>query len=84
MHQTPEDSSATLRSTSAQHDVLTLVMGTSKQLITALERADWLDRMLVAAGLSFFVLVVLFIIKQVISLSLTLLSACSNLLQREQ
>lgn len=37
---------------------------TSKHLITALEKADWLDRMLVFAGLAFFVLVVVFILKQ--------------------
>ena len=39
-------------------------MSTSKHLITALERADWLDRLLVFAGLAFFILVVLFILKQ--------------------
>lgn len=39
-------------------------MGTSKHLITALEKADWLDRLLILAALSFFVLVVLFILKQ--------------------
>lgn len=39
-------------------------MGTSKQLITALERADWLDRLVIMAALSFFILVVLFILKQ--------------------
>lgn len=37
---------------------------TSKHLITALEKSDWLDRLLVLAGLAFFVLVVLFILKQ--------------------
>ena len=39
-------------------------MTTSKHLITALEKSDWMDRMLIFAGLAFFVLVVLFIIKQ--------------------
>lgn len=39
-------------------------MGTSKQLITALERADWLDRLVIMAALTFFILVVLFILKQ--------------------
>ena len=39
-------------------------MTTSKHLITALEKSDWLDRMLVFAGLAFFVLVVAFILKQ--------------------
>jgi protein transport protein SEC20 len=59
-----EESSATLRSASSQHDTLTLVMGTSKQLIAALERSDWLDRMLILSGLVFFGLVVFFILKQ--------------------
>lgn len=39
-------------------------MGTSKQLITALEKSDWLDRLLIMAAVSFFFLVVLFILKQ--------------------
>ena len=39
-------------------------MGTSKQLITALEQSDWLDRMLIISGLIFFLLVVAFILKQ--------------------
>lgn len=39
-------------------------MATSKHLITALEKSDWLDRLLVLAALAFFVLVVLFILKQ--------------------
>ncbi|KAF7301301.1 hypothetical protein MIND_00695100 [Mycena indigotica] len=57
-------STATLKSTSSTHDTLTSVMDTSKQLITALEKADWLDRILIFAALSFFLLVVLFILKQ--------------------
>ena len=39
-------------------------MGTSKQLITALEKSDWLDRLLIITALAFFFLVVLFILKQ--------------------
>lgn len=39
-------------------------MDSSKQLITALEKADWLDRLLVLAALMFFIVIVLFIIKQ--------------------
>jgi len=39
-------------------------MGTSKQLITALEKSDWLDRVLIISALIFFFLVVLFILKQ--------------------
>jgi len=59
-----DTSTATLRSTSATHDTLTTVMGTSKQLITALEKSDWLDRLLIMTGLVFFFLVVLLILKQ--------------------
>ncbi|RPD75495.1 Sec20-domain-containing protein [Lentinus tigrinus ALCF2SS1-7] len=59
-----ESSTANLKSTSTTHDVLDSFMTTSKHLITALEKSDWLDRMLIFAALIFFVLVVLFILKQ--------------------
>ncbi|EIM88926.1 Sec20-domain-containing protein [Stereum hirsutum FP-91666 SS1] len=59
-----ESSTATLKSASSTHDVLTNLMGTSKQLITALEKSDWIDRMLIISGLIFFFLVVGFILKQ--------------------
>lgn len=39
-------------------------MGTSKQLVTALEQTDWLDRVLIISALIFFGLVVLFVLKQ--------------------
>lgn len=39
-------------------------MVTSKHLITALEKSDWLDRMLILAALLFFITIVLFILKQ--------------------
>lgn len=39
-------------------------MLTSKQLITALEKTDWLDRMIILSAFMFFVLVVLFILKK--------------------
>jgi protein transport protein SEC20 len=44
--------------------MLTGLLGTSKQLVTALEKADWLDRLLIFVALIFFALVVLFILKQ--------------------
>ncbi|PPR02353.1 hypothetical protein CVT24_011697 [Panaeolus cyanescens] len=59
-----ETSTATLRSTSLQHDTLNTVMSTSKHLITALEKSDWLDRVLIISAFIFFILVVLFILKQ--------------------
>jgi protein transport protein SEC20 len=61
----PSDAStATLQLSSTTHDTLTNIMGMSKQLIKALEKSDWLDRLLIASALVFFFLVVLFIIKQ--------------------
>jgi len=59
-----EASTASLKATSSTHDVLTGMLGTSKQLVTALEKADWLDRLLIFAALIFFALVILFILKQ--------------------
>ncbi|PCH35279.1 Sec20-domain-containing protein [Wolfiporia cocos MD-104 SS10] len=59
-----ESSTSSLRSASSTHDVLDSVLVTSKHLITALEKSDWLDRMLILAGLAFFLLVIAFILKQ--------------------
>ncbi|KAK7678316.1 hypothetical protein QCA50_018664 [Cerrena zonata] len=59
-----EASTASLKSASTTHDVLDNLMTTSKHLITALEKSDWLDRLLILAALCFFILVVLFILKQ--------------------
>ncbi|KAF8496550.1 Sec20-domain-containing protein [Russula emetica] len=59
-----ESSTASLKATSTTHDILTGLLGASKQLVTALEKADWLDRLLIFAALAFFALVVLFILKQ--------------------
>ncbi|OAX35385.1 hypothetical protein K503DRAFT_802876 [Rhizopogon vinicolor AM-OR11-026] len=58
-----KSSTATLQSASTTQDTLGLLIGTSKQLITALEKTDWLDRILIISGLVFFGLVVLFILK---------------------
>ncbi|KAG6844313.1 hypothetical protein H0H87_007842, partial [Tephrocybe sp. NHM501043] len=59
-----DESTASLRATSTTHDTLTNFMGTSKQLITALEKSDWIDRILIVSAFVFFLLVVLFIVKQ--------------------
>lgn len=59
-----DTSTASLRSTSSRHDSLTNLTGASKQLIAALEKSDWLDRMLILAAFFFFLLVVLLILKQ--------------------
>jgi protein transport protein SEC20 len=59
-----DSSTAALRATSSQHDTLTSAIETSKHLVTALEKADWLDRLLILSAFVFFLLVVLFILKQ--------------------
>ncbi|KAN0084391.1 hypothetical protein V8E55_007895 [Tylopilus felleus] len=59
-----ESSTANLQSASQAHDILNLLIGTSKQLVTALEQTDWLDRVLIISALVFFGLVVLFVLKQ--------------------
>ena len=59
-----EQSSASLRSTTAAHDTLSTLLSTSKHLIIALEKSDWLDRLLIFAAVAFFFLVVLLILKQ--------------------
>ncbi|KAJ8589664.1 hypothetical protein M405DRAFT_861984 [Rhizopogon salebrosus TDB-379] len=58
-----KSSTATLQSASTAQDTLNLVIGTSKQLITVLEKTDWLDRVLIISALVLFGLVVLFILK---------------------
>lgn len=57
-------STATLRSTSSTYDALDNILITSKQLVIALEKADRMDKLLIMAGLAFFFLVVLFVLKQ--------------------
>jgi protein transport protein SEC20 len=59
-----ESSTATIRSSTLQQEVLDTVMDVSRQLVKALEQADWLDRMLILAAVLFFALVVLFVLKQ--------------------
>ncbi|EDR08047.1 uncharacterized protein LACBIDRAFT_297676 [Laccaria bicolor S238N-H82] len=59
-----ESSSASLHATSSQHDKLSSFMITSKHLVTALEKSDWLDRVIIISAFMFFLLVVLFVLKQ--------------------
>ncbi|KAG8824241.1 hypothetical protein FRC18_010559 [Serendipita sp. 400] len=54
---------ATLRQTSNAHGQLTSLLDTSKNLITALERTDWLDRLLILGALAVFLLTCGWIIK---------------------
>lgn len=59
-----ESSTDTMRRTTTQQSAFSDVLSASKSLITALERADLLDRLLILAALAFFGLVCAFIIKR--------------------
>ncbi|GJJ11116.1 hypothetical protein Clacol_005347 [Clathrus columnatus] len=59
-----DESSANLRSATLVHDNLTTLLDTSKYLIVALQKSDWVDRLLLFGALFFFFMVVLFILKQ--------------------
>ncbi|KAH6917984.1 Sec20-domain-containing protein [Coprinopsis sp. MPI-PUGE-AT-0042] len=59
-----ETSTAALKATSTQHDALSTAMETTKYIVTALEKSDWMDRVLIISAFVFFLLVVLFILKQ--------------------
>lgn len=54
---------ATLKQTTEAHSQLTSLLDTSKNLIVALERTDWLDRMLIIGALAVFLLACGWIIK---------------------
>ncbi|KZT34771.1 Sec20-domain-containing protein [Sistotremastrum suecicum HHB10207 ss-3] len=58
-----ESSTATLQATSTQHTSLTSILLSSQSLIKSLERADWIDRLLILSSLAFFFLVVGWILK---------------------
>lgn len=60
----PERSSQTLQLTSNQYTSFSDILNASKTLITTLEKADTLDRLLILAALVFFFLVCLLIIKR--------------------
>ena len=78
-----EQQTATLQLTSDQYLSFGELMKTSRALISSLQRADLLDRILLTGALAFFVLVCLYIIKKRIldrgvSLLSTLLSPLSR------
>lgn len=54
---------ATLRQTTDAHGRLSGLLDTSKGLITALERTDWLDRVLIIGALAVFLLACAWIVK---------------------
>ena len=64
MHTHTERSSQTLQLTTNQYTSFSDLLTTSKNIITTLEKADVLDRLLILAALVFFFLVCLLIIKR--------------------
>lgn len=54
---------ATLKQTSNAHGQLSSLLDTSKNLVTALEKTDWLDRLLILGALTVFLLTCAWIIK---------------------
>lgn len=63
-HRSPEESTRTMTTTSDIYTAFGTLLTTSKNLVTALEKADWLDRLLILSSLTFFLLVVAYIIKK--------------------
>ncbi|GAW08923.1 Sec20-domain-containing protein [Lentinula edodes] len=59
-----DSSISTLRATSSTHDVLSNAMDASKQLITALQKSDRMDRLLIFFGLILFFLSVSIVLKE--------------------
>ncbi|KAJ3920501.1 Sec20-domain-containing protein [Lentinula edodes] len=59
-----DSSMSTLRATSSTHDVLSNAMDASKQLITALQKSDRMDRLLIFFGLILFFLSVSIVLKE--------------------
>jgi len=59
-----QSSSAALKSTSSTHDTLAFTLQSTKMLVTALEKSDWMDRVLILSAFAFFLGVVAFVLKQ--------------------
>ncbi|KAI9307290.1 Sec20-domain-containing protein [Cunninghamella echinulata] len=58
------DSSKTLSATLSEYENLGSLLTLSKRMITHLETSDWIDRIILFFGITFFCLVVLYIIKK--------------------
>ena len=59
-----EESTQTMTMTSDLYTMFRSLLDTSKTLVTALEKSDWLDRLLLLSSLAFFLLVVAYILKK--------------------
>ncbi|KDQ11792.1 hypothetical protein BOTBODRAFT_35042 [Botryobasidium botryosum FD-172 SS1] len=59
-----DESSRTLHATSDLYTTFSTLLTTSKTLVTALEKADWLDRLLLLSSLAFFFLTLAYVMKK--------------------
>jgi protein transport protein SEC20 len=59
-----DESTKTLNLTQTLYDNYSSLLNTSGQLVKAIEKADWYDRLLIFAAFSFFLLVVGWVIKR--------------------
>lgn len=59
-----DESTKTMTSTSDVYSSFSTLLTTSKTLVTALEKSDWLDRLLILSSLAFFLLTVAYILKK--------------------
>lgn len=59
-----EESSKTLRATSDSYTSIDGLMDVSQALVKALQRADWVDRIIIGLSLGVFVLTAAYIVKR--------------------
>ncbi|KAG8981479.1 hypothetical protein FRB94_008779 [Tulasnella sp. JGI-2019a] len=59
-----DESSKTLQSTSDLYTAFGTLLNTSKALVTAMERSDWLDRLFIFSSLALFLMVAAYIVKK--------------------
>ncbi|KAH9807095.1 Sec20-domain-containing protein [Melampsora americana] len=75
-----EQQTKTLNLTSNQYITFSDLLTTSRQLITSIQRADVLDRLILGAALAFFMLVCLYILKKrILDRGLSLISTVSRI-----
>lgn len=79
-----ESSTATMTMTNNEYSTFTTLLSASKALITTLERADFLDRLILLAALTFFGLVCVYVFKRrVVDKGVRVATALGNVVARK-
>ena len=79
-----ESSTATMTMTNNEYSTFTTLLSASKALITTLERADFLDRLILLAALTFFGLVCVYVFKRrVVDKGVRVATALGNAVARK-